>query len=1053
MKLFFLLAGFLLSAQLIAQKTVTGTVTGDDGSPLSDVSVMVKGTQTGTITNVNGKYTISVPAGSNTLVFSSVGRTDKESVIPASGTLNITLAAASASMDEVIIVGYGTVKKGDFTGSANQVNHEDFKNRAILNPLNAIVATGPGVQTTASGGSPGASPGIRIRGFGSLGASDGPLYVVDGVAYDAGIANLNAEDIESITTLKDAATTALWGSRASNGVIAITTRKGKKNSNNMSVKVLQGMSNRAIPEYSRVDAFQYYPLMWESLKYSLMYPKSGTGQSEAVASQNATNQIKSQLGYNPFKGIANNDIVRPDGTLNPAAELLWADDLDWMKELERTGSRSEYALSYSGGNDKSDYFGSFGYIDEKGFIIRSDWRRFTGRLSANTNPVKFFKTGINIAAVVNNSNQATDGSSTGYVNPFFFTRTMGPIYPVYAHDQTTGAYLLDAQGNRFYDYGNLSGSGFGIPNRASKASPGRHITEETKLNQELFKRNTISARAYGTVIFTDWLNFTTNISTDITDYNESTYQNTKVGDGAPAGRASKANQKTISYTFNQLLNFNKRFNTHNWSAVLGHENYDYTYSSLSGGRQEQVLQGSVEFPNFAVINSLSSGTSEYKIESYFGRINYDYDGKYFISANARRDGNSRFSKGVRWSDFYGVGLAWRVDKESFLQNVDWINSLKLRTSYGQLGNDAVGTYYAYQGLYGLGYNNAMEAGALQTQLPNPGLTWESSNSFDVGADFTLFNRIRGTVEWYHRDINKLILDVSTPLSTGGWNIPTNIGNMTNSGIEVDIAGDIIKKRDFVWELKVNASTLLNRITKLPEANKEIIDGTKKWMEGRSRYDFWLREWYGVDPTDGAALYRAKDGQGAEVRLIKNDKGTTDSVTTDINNAEYHYAGTAIPKLFGGINNSFRFKSFTFSFLLQYQLGGKVYDGTYASLMHAGDYGYALHEDALNRWQQPGDKTNVPRLQNSATGIFDASSDRWLIDASFLNVRSIALSYNLPGSFVSRISASSATVFMGAENVYLFSKRTGTNINQSFAGTTSNSYTPARIITAGINLNF
>ncbi|MBC7948652.1 MAG: SusC/RagA family TonB-linked outer membrane protein, partial [Chitinophagaceae bacterium] len=980
--------------------------------------------------------------------FTSVDMGSQEVNVTSAPTLSVVMTTLTKSMDEVIVVAYGTVKKGDFTGSANQTSYDDFKNRPILNPLNALVATGPGVQTTAAGGSPGSSPGIRIRGFGSIGASDGPLYVVDNVAYDGGMANLNTEDIETITTLKDAATVALWGSRASNGVIMITTKRGKRNRSNMTFKVLQGVSTRGLPEYDRVDAFQYYPLMWEGLRNSLRYT---TGQTLPNANTNATAGIKAQLGYNPFN-VANNDIVRTDGTLNPNAQLLWANDLDWNDELERMGSRQEYNITYSGGNDKSDYFGSFGYTNEKGFIIRSDWRRFAGRLNMNTQPVKWFKTGLNISAVVNNSNQASDGSSTGYVNPFFFTRTIGPIYPVYAHNQTTGDFLLDANGSRFYDYGNFSA--IGIPNRAPGASPGRHILEETKLNQNLFKRNTISGRAYGSVVFTPWLKFTTNISVDLTDFNSGTYENTKVGDGAPAGRASKNNQKTTSYTFNQLLDFDKTFGDHHVLALIGHENYDYNFNLLSGQRQGQVLEGNVEFPNFSVINSLASRVDNYRIESYFTRLNYDFRGKYFVSANIRADGNSRFESDVRWDNFWGVGVGWRLDKEKFMEGISWINALKLRSSYGQLGNDAVGTFFAYQALYALGFNNANAPGALQSQLANPKITWESSNPFDVGLDFGfLKNRIRGTIEYYNREISGLIFDIQTPLSNGGFVVPTNVGNMYNKGIELEIAGDIIRKRDFNWELKINASTVKNRITKMPDENKEVIDGTKKLMEKHSIYDYWLRDWYGVDPSDGVALFAANNGLAANTRLIPNSKGGVDSVTTDINNAKYHYAGTAIPKLFGGIENTVRYKAFEFSILVQYQLGGKVYDNTYAQLMHPGEYGTALHVDALTRWSKPGDITNMPRMQNSADGIYDAQSDRWLIDASFLNIRSITLSYQVPKSLVSRITAQEASVYIGAENVFLFSKRKGMNVNQAFTGVTSNVYTPARIITAGITLNF
>jgi TonB-linked SusC/RagA family outer membrane protein len=1046
--LLLLLGLFCVAFSAIAQRTITGQVTDDKGSPLGRVSVTVKGTNAGTVTKDDGTFSLVVPAGATTLVFSSVDKASQEIKIGSGSNYSVSLAPADKSMEEVIVVAYGTVKKGDFTGSANQVTNEDFKNRPIINPLNAIVATGPGVQTTAANGAPGSSPGIRVRGFGSISAGSGPLYVVDGVAYDGGIANLNTEDIETITTLKDAATTALWGSRAANGVIMITTKKGKKNRSNIGFKVMQGFSSRGLPEYDRVDAFQYYPLMWEALRNSLQYT---TGQTAAVAAQNATNGIKAQLGYNPFN-VANNDIVRTDGTLNPNATLLWADDLDWTKDLVRLGSRQDYAINYSGGNDKSDYFSSFGFTNEKGFILRSDWRRFTGRINVNTQPLTWFKTGINVSAAINNSNQASDGSSTGYVNPFFFTRNIGPIYPVYAHNQTTGDYMLNNLGQRFYDYGNLSA--LGIPNRPGGASPGRHVIEETKLNQSLFKRNTLSGRGYASVIFRPWLKFTTNISIDLTDYNGSSYENTKVGDGAPAGRASKTNTKTTSYTFNQIVDLNKKYGSHNLALTMGHENYDWNYDYFYGFKQGQVLEGNVEFENFSTINRLTSQVDKRRIESYFSRFNYDFGGKYFVSANIRWDGNSRFSPTVRWENFWGVGIGWRIDKETFMQNISWINALKFRSSYGQLGNDDIGTYYAYPAFYALGYNNAAEPGALQSQLDNPLLTWESNNSFDAGIDFGIFkNRVRGSVEYYDRRSNGLIFDVQLPLSTGGFVVPTNIGNMYNKGWEFDITGDIFRAKNFIWEMHVNASTLKNRITKMPESNKEQISGTKKLKEGVSRYEYWLREWYGVDPANGSALYRANTYIASNSTIITKANGSIDTVTTDINNARYHYAGSSIPKLFGGFENTFTYKNFELNVLLQYQIGGKVYDGTYAALMHPGTYGTALHKDILNRWMKPGDITNVPRMDNSKTGIYDAASDRWLIDASFLNVRSITLSYKLPSALISKVKGQEGSFFIGTENVAFFSKRKGMNVNQSFDGTTSNVYTPARIITAGFSLNF
>jgi hypothetical protein len=425
-----------------------------------------------------------------------------------------------------------------------------------------------------------------------------------------------------------------------------------------------------------------------------------------------------------------------------------------------------------------------------------------------------------------------------------------------------------------------------------------------------------------------------------------------------------------------------------------------------------------------------------------------------VSANIRWDGNSRFSPTVRWENFWGVGIGWRIDKETFMQNISWINALKFRSSYGQLGNDDIGTYYAYPAFYALGYNNAAEPGALQSQLDNPLLTWESNNSFDAGIDFGIFkNRVRGSVEYYDRRSNGLIFDVQLPLSTGGFVVPTNIGNMYNKGWEFDITGDIFRAKNFIWEMHVNASTLKNRITKMPESNKEQISGTKKLKEGVSRYEYWLREWYGVDPANGSALYRANTYIASNSTIITKANGSIDTVTTDINNARYHYAGSSIPTLFGGLENTFTYKNFELNVLLQYQIGGKVYDGTYAALMHPGTYGTALHKDILNRWMKPGDITNVPRMDNSKTGIYDAASDRWLIDASFLNVRSITLSYKLPSALISKVKGQEGSFFIGTENVAFFSKRKGMNVNQSFDGTTSNVYTPARIITAGFSLNF
>lgn len=1040
-----LLGVFVFCAQLLAQnRTVTGTVTDDKGQPLANASVTVKGSNTGTITDENGKFTLNVPENARALVVSSVGFASTETALGGKSTFALSLRAEEQNMSEVVVVAYGTVKKGENTSSTSQINYDKFKNRPITNISSALDGAGAGIQTLSANGQPGSSQSIRIRGFGSVNAGSDPLFVVDGVPYSGGLSNINMEDVESVSTLKDAAATALYGARGANGVIIVTTKKGRKNRQGLSFKVNQGYVSRALPEYERVDAFQYYPLMWQSYRNSLVYT---SGQAEATANQNATNGIKTNLGYNPFN-VANNDIVRTDGTLNPNAQLLYAEDLDWFKELERQGSRQEYALSFNGGADKSDYYASFGYVDEKGFVIRSDQKKFMGRLNVNAQPLSWFRSGLNLSGTVTTSNQASDGSSNGYVNPFFFARNIGPIYPVYAHNPATGEYLLNAQGNRFYDYGNLSA--LGIPNRPAGASAGRHITEETKLNRDLYKRNILSGRTYGEILFTPELSLRTNLTVDLTNYAGSTYDNNLVGDGAPAGRASRTDQTIKSYVFNQLLNYNKKFGVHNVSFLAGHENDDLNISNFSSSRQAQIVAGNYELDNFTTTNSVASSDVNRRIESYLSRLNYDFDGKYFISGSFRRDGNSRFAKDYRWENFWSVGTAWRLDKENFMSSLPVVNTLKLRASYGRVGNDALSTYFPYQALYTLGVNNASEPGIRQSALPNEDITWEGQKAADVALEFGILkNRLSGTVEYYHRTSDDLIFDVQLPLSMGGYVLSKNVGSMVNKGWELTLSGDVVRQKDFNWKADVNWSTVANEITKMPSDRPEIISGTKKLSVGHSIYDYWLRDWQGVDPTDGSALYRADKYTASNSRI----RGKEDTVTVSHNNAKYIYAGSAIPDFWGSVSNTFSYKGLELNVLLTYQVGGKVYDATYASLMHAGTYGSALHVDALQAWQKPGDVTDVPRMDNSKGGVFDVASTRWLTDASFLNVRSVSLAYNLPAALVSRIQAANARFFVNGENLQWFSARKGMNVQQNFTGVTSNAYVPARVITVGLNVNF
>ena len=1045
----FILVLLTVNTVYAQNKKITGKVTeAENGQPIPGVSVNVKGSTASVQTDRNGTYTITVQNDQAVLVFSYLSFTTAEKSVGEQSELNVSLSTDDKLLNEVIVVGYGTSTKGAFTGSAANIKAGDLARRPITNVNNALAGAAPGIQVNAGSGQPGSGPSIRVRGFGSISASNDPLYIVDGVQYPGNISNINVDDIENISLLKDAASSALYGSSAANGVIIITTKKGKVGEPKLAVRGVQGVTSRGIPEYETVNAYEYYPLAWQAYRNSLVYPASGTGATLAAANLTASNGIKNLLLNNPFN-VANTAIVGVDGLLNPNATLLYG-DLDWRAPIQRIGDRGDYGLNYSAATEKSDYFVSLGYVDEKGYAIRSDFTRFSGRININAKPMKWFKTGLNISGNLTKSNQADAGTSGSIVNPFNFSRNMGPIYPVYAHNATTGEFLLDATGNKIFDTGNLSA--LGIPNRPSGAYAGRHILQETLLNSNQIKRNVIGARTYGEITFLKDFKFTSNVAVDINSFLSADYQNKIVGDGAPGGRARNTSSTTTSYTIEQLLNYNKTFGKHNVSALVGHNNYDYGYKYLTGARNTQVVDGNYELVNFTTTTDLNSYTDDYRKEALFSRLNYDYNGKYFLSGSFRRDGTSKWAPGKQWGNFYSVGGAWIVTKEKFLTNVKNLDYLKLRASYGSLGNDGLTGYYKYQAFYNLDNNNASEGGIRYNSLPTPDLTWETNTQTDVAVEVSMFKgRLNATLELFDRRSKNLLFNVPLPLSYGITSISKNIGTMWNKGVEIQLSGDILKAKNFKWDANTNWTLVRNKITKMPTETPTIITGTKQLAVGHSLYDYWLRQWAGVDPVDGAGLYLINPlnpGSAADTRTIDGK-----SYTINSNNALYDYSSSAIPKFFGSFTNTFTYKNISLSVLLNYQIGGKFYDGNYQGLMSYSAYGGALHVDALNSWKAVGDASAIPRLDVGRSTFFNATSSRFLIDASYLNMRSATLAYQLPSTLIAKLGLSKLSVYGSGENLFLISKRKGLDPTESFTGVNSNNYTPSRIISLGINATF
>lgn len=1026
-------------------RSISGKVTGDDGASLPGVNISIKGTSKGTNTDAEGSFKLTVSPNA-VLIVSSVGYTPQEVRVGNRTQINVVLASATSTLDEVVITTFGTAKKSSFTGSSAKVTAEKLGVRPITNIGQALEGIAPGVTTTSTSGQPGSAPAIRVRGFGSISSSNDPLYVVDGVPYSASIANLNNDDIESITVLKDAASTALYGARAANGVVMVTTKKGAKGKNSINVKYTKGFNTRALPEYDRVGPADYYPLMWESNRNNLAY-RATNPVAIATANTTASAGLGAIVGtgYNVYN-VPFAQLVGTDGKLNAAAQLIYnADDLNWEKAVMRQGIRDEVAANFSGSNGKSDYFLSVSYLNDKGYQIKSDYDRFTARLNVNSQMNNWFKVGANMNTTVTTSNQSTADGGSSFVNPFFFTRGMAPIYPVYAYNPASpGSFLTLENGKRRYDYGNLSA--LGLSNRPQYG--GRHVIAETELNENFFRRNLLGGRAYGEISFLKDFKFTNNVGVDITNANSIVFGNPEIGDGAPAGRASNSFENITNYNLSQLLTYNHSFGKHTVDALLGHENYNLVSNSLDGSRSQQILDGNYELINFTTTTNLTSQYDIRRVEGFFSRLNYDYDSKYFVSFSARRDGSSKFYQDKRWGTFYSASAAWRLDQEDFIKELTFIDNLKLRSSWGQTGNDGGISNYAWQPLYALGWNNATEPGILQSSLGSKSLEWETNTSFDVALEFGLFkNRISGTVEYFDRQSTNLIFAVPLPLSVGIGSETRNIGSMYNRGIELQLSTDLVRTKDFTWNVDLNATRLENKITKMPAESKEIIDGTKKLKEGSSLYDYWLREYKGVNPETGVAEYRAISYVASNSRITANG----DTLTNNIANARYWYNGTSIPDLTGSVNTSLRYKGFSLTALMVYQLGGKIYDAAYAGLMGAG-YHNAKHVDILKRWVNPGDITNVPRMDAGRTADFDAASDRWLIDGSFMNIRTVTLSYRLPRTVLNRLKIDNAQVYVSGENFLMLSRRSGMNVQQNFGGTTSNVYSPAKSLVLGLSFS-
>lgn len=1093
-KLAFLLLTFLFGLQcMVAQNIrVAGVVVSqEDGEPVIGASIMVKGTTQGTITNYDGEFNLSADRNAR-LIVSYVGMVTQE--LPVQANMRIVLAPNTQALDEVVVVAYGQQRKEAVTGAVVNIKSEAIERRPIAVATAALEGQAPGVQVSSSYGEPGSAPEIRIRGFSSINGTNAPLYVINGIPMGGTVegsgsgsasrsnplADLNPADIESITVLKDASSAALYGNKAANGVVLVTTKAGRLGEDNVDIQVSvnQGIYSRGIKEYERLNAKQYMETYWQARRNAL-YTDDQAKASPVYGTWNDANAaalsvVKSGLGenYNIFNKSWE-ELYDANGKLVSGAEILsgYAGDLDWFEPLERNGQRSEYSFSARGGSKKSTYYASVGYLNEEGFTKRSNSERLTANTKIDFTPTSWFKGGVALNGSLQEYNRMSGSAidnATSYINPFFFARNMAPVYPVHMHDDK-GNYLLDENGEKQYDGGGSSRPQYN----------NRHIIWETDLDRDKTKRITLDGTAYADITFLKDFVLTVKGNMNTRNSVQRTYNNSVIGDGAGQGRMRHESYDYKNYLFQQLLNWRRSFNeVHNVEVLFGHENYSYKYDFMYLYKTDEKFAGIMELSNFTTQSSTNGSQSGYKNEGYFSRIGYNYDQKYFGEFSFRRDGSSRFYKDHRWGNFWSLGGSWIMSDEEFIKSYDWIDYLKFRAAYGQTGNDAGIGYYQWMALY-TSTQNGGDGAYWKSQLAAEDLTWENNKSFSLALEGNLFRRINFSVEYYDKKSQDLLFDVDLPTSMGGIgtgvtspSITKNFGSVSNRGLEIALDGDIVRTKDWTWNLGAQFNTLTNVINELPEeyGKEGHISGTKKYMEGSSIYEFWLYKYAGVDKSNGRSLYQFDNenyyveeiGQNGDnqTKVAKGNYTVIDGVAYSYKTtyAKKDWSGTSIPKIFGSFSTNLRYKDFQLSALLTYQLGGKALDYTYSSLMGLVATPSATHVDVLKSWMPDQastgiDPAGIPAMNTSQSSDNNATSDRFLISTNYLNVKNIALSYNVPKKILAPIGLKALMLSASADNVCLFTKRQGMNPQQSWNGIIDNGYMPARVFTFGLNVKF
>lgn len=1089
----------MLSIGLYAQKQVSGVVVDGNGDPVVGASIQAKGTTQGTISDYDGQFELDVPESVKTLVVSFIGMTTQE--VPAEKNIRVVLTENAEMLQDVVVTGYGTVAKGAYAGSAQAVKADDIEKKNPSDITKALAGEVAGVQVAQSSGQPGTISTIRIRGIGSLSASSTPLYVVDGIPLDAAsISSIDPSDIASTTILKDATATSLYGSRGANGVVLITTKKGSSNGDEgkIEIDVKAGANMRLLPMYEVLDTPEDYVVMcWQSL-YNQKYASThNTTQAINYANNNLYSSDGLPTTYNLWNNPPagekliepyTNGVVKPYFNPNVTRLTAYENMESWYNTLFHNGLKFEATAKISGGNEKLNYYTSFGYLKDEGYYTASNFQRFNTRANVNYQAKKWLKGGLNIQyAYASMSNPCQDDQAAN--NGFLFVQQTPSIYPVYVHNADGSIVIDPLTGTYMYDYGEPRVAGDA---NGRLYSYGINPAGALRWDKQVSVYHQTVANAFLEFKLYEGLKFTVNVGVQYLNSRQNELTNKYYGDAAGIGRVSNTQINQLAVTSNQLLEYNKTYNEHTFRVLAGHETTYYNYNLQYGYKKNIVDDNIVELSNGVSMDGIEGYARTSTLESALATFTYEYDSRYLITANYRADGSSKFAKGHRWGHFGSVGGAWNFTNEHFMEGTDaadWLKNGKLRLSWGVLGNQDIGDML-FADQYDIKNVNEKK-GYPWTYKGNEELTWERSSQVDLGLEVSLKKYLDVEFDYFYKLTDNLLCPRYVAPSLGYSSYYVNDAKMMNQGFEFDLKAHAIDMRNIKLDIRLNGGFYRNKMLQMPWDGEYDENGNPKRMimnggmaVGHSIAEYYMRHYEGVN-DDGEAVYTAyydanKGGFGTtKAELI--DDNTTTSVANYISSvyeyqqkhpnaniqkttvsgnkttyAGYNYTGKSyMPDLDGGFGIDLEAYGVTLSISCSYRIGGYGYDNNYASLMHSDAIGKMnWHKDIKNSWTENNTNTNIPRLSNGVDQYANASSDRFLTSNTCLSLNNINLGYRFPKKLIEKIKLSNLQVWVAADNLAIASARKGYNPMMSFSGTNAYAdYSPQSTIMGGLKVQF